>query len=150
MHHQLMKTTVRSKGRRCISSVGCLLLRKGKLNFHQEMRDLNRWRDHSQCNSAGIAEPILVKHGPQNQATAPKRSSEETRTYSADKCCWRKLVLVFGSLEKYGIDANMCHLNTDLNHSLVGKVPLRALDCDGEDLPICGWKLIPQLSLQLL
>lgn len=76
MYYQLMKTTARSKRRRYISSEGCLLLRKGKLNSHQEITDLNRWRDHSQCNSTGITERILVKHGPQNQATV---TQEKTR-----------------------------------------------------------------------
>ena len=69
MYHQLMKTTARSKGRRYISGEGCLLLRQGKLNSRQERTGSNRWRDHGQCNSAGTAEPIPVKHGLQNQVT---------------------------------------------------------------------------------
>lgn len=76
MCHQLMKTTVRSKGRRYISGEGCLLLRQGKLNSHQERTDPNRWRDRGQCNTAAPAELILVKHRVPNQATV---SQEEIR-----------------------------------------------------------------------
>lgn len=76
MCHQLMKTMVRSKGRRYISGEGCLLLRQGKLNSPQERTDPNRWRDRGWCSSAEPAEPILVKHRVPNQATV---TQEEIR-----------------------------------------------------------------------
>lgn len=52
MCHQLMKTTVRSKGRRYISGEGCLLLRQEKLNSHQERADPNRWSDPGETQTA--------------------------------------------------------------------------------------------------
>lgn len=76
MCHQLMKTTVRSKGRRYISGEGCLLLRQGKLNSPQERADPNRCRDRGQCSSAAPAEPILVRHRLPNRATV---TQEEIR-----------------------------------------------------------------------
>lgn len=76
MCHQLMKTMVRSKGRRYISGEGWLLLRQGKLNSHRERTDPNRWRDRSRYKSAGPAEPTLVKHRVPNQATV---TQEEIR-----------------------------------------------------------------------
>lgn len=62
MYHELMKTAARGMGSRYISGEGCLFLRRGKLNSHQETRVSNRWGDHSRCHSPGTTEPIPRKH----------------------------------------------------------------------------------------
>lgn len=79
MYHQLMKTTGRSKGKRCINGEGCLLLRQGKLNSCQERTGSNRWGDDGQRNSTGTAEPIPVKHRLQNQALVTPREDQRSQ-----------------------------------------------------------------------
>lgn len=131
-----MKTTVRSKGRRYISGEGCLLLRQGKLNSHQERTDANRWRDRGWCDSAAPAEPILVKHRLPNQATG---TQEETR---ATKGLFSTEIL----LEKTspGIEIrNRCKnllSQRRFKPQPCRESPLRALDC--------GWRRASHLCME--
>lgn len=131
MCHQLMKTTVRSKGRRYISGEGCLLLRQGKLNSHQERTDPNRWRDRGQCNTAAPAELILVKHRVPNQATV---SQEEIR---GAKGLFSTEIL----LEKTSPGTEIWNgCNTVLSQLRFKSQPCRTLEC--------GWRRASHLYME--
>lgn len=129
MQHQLIKITARGKESTYISGEGCLLFKArktefspGKKRFKQMERSWpvlqhrNRW--------AGTSETRTRK-----QVTVTQEKIRGAKDLISRETLLEKPSPDVWDLENYGTGAITCCLNTGVNHSPAGKVPLRALDC---------------------